>query len=56
VGLGRDHLLDEGSQWCTGEATQLYLGDFNRDGRTDLMCKTATHIWIDAANEAGQVA
>jgi hypothetical protein len=41
--------------WCTHSGITFQgLGDFNGDGRTDLLCKDATRIWINAADSQGR--
>ncbi|MCY1021430.1 FG-GAP-like repeat-containing protein [Pyxidicoccus sp. MSG2] len=39
--------------YCTHANAQLYTGDFNGDGRTDLLCKDPDRIWIDYAAADG---
>jgi hypothetical protein len=40
--------------WCTHAGITFFgLGDFNGDGRTDLMCKDRTRIWINTADSLG---
>ncbi|WP_437313014.1 FG-GAP-like repeat-containing protein [Sorangium sp. So ce385] len=39
--------------FCTHANAQLYTGDFNGDGRTDLLCKDPGRIWIDYAAADG---
>lgn len=42
--------------WCSHAQSQLYVGDFNGDGRTDLLCHTKDSGWrdLDYANSAGE--
>lgn len=51
--LGTDS--ENHSGWCVGRSQRLYQGDFNGDGRTDLLC--ADHQsggrWIDYASISG---
>ena len=43
------------SMWCTDEGAQMYTGDYNGDGKTDLMCKDDTNVWISYADANGYV-
>lgn len=45
----------QNTSWCTKAGEVVHLGDFNGDGRADLLCKSATHIMIDYAASGGQV-
>lgn len=42
------------TRWCSHATAQLHIGDFNGDGRSDLLCHdTGTGMkWIDHANPA----
>jgi microsomal dipeptidase-like Zn-dependent dipeptidase len=42
--------------WClTGATRKLYVGDYNGDGRDDLLCHQSDgKSWIDYANSSGQ--
>jgi hypothetical protein len=40
--------------FCTFEGETLSLADVNGDGRTDLFCRTPTHILIDFATDDGR--
>ncbi|MBL9004209.1 MAG: VCBS repeat-containing protein [Myxococcales bacterium] len=42
--------------WCSQANGQLHAGDFNGDGRTDMLCHDVGdgHKWIAYANSAGQ--
>ena len=41
--------------WCTHRSITFQgLGDFNGDGRTDLMCKDPYAIWVNAADSQGR--
>jgi hypothetical protein len=43
------------SRWCFGSSSaRLHLGDFNGDGRSDLLCTDNGYKWIDYADGAGQ--
>ncbi|WP_437498123.1 FG-GAP-like repeat-containing protein [Sorangium sp. So ce1099] len=39
--------------WCTHGGAELHAGDFNADGRTDLLCKDPGRIWIDYTDAGG---
>lgn len=44
--------------WCSGANKQLVNGDFNGDGRSDVLCRTTngTNSWeMQIANAAGQI-
>jgi len=43
--------------WCSHATAQLHIGDFNADGRSDLLCHDTGdgHKWIDYAAAAGSV-
>ena len=45
-----------GAEYCGNPNRQLHIGDFNADGRDDLMCHhlTAGQKWVDFADGAGQ--
>jgi len=42
--------------WCSGDTRNIHIGDFNGDGRDDLLCHdTRTgNRWVDLANTSGQ--
>jgi hypothetical protein len=42
--------------WCVGQTRNLVIGDFNADGRDDLLCHDVKdgHRWVDLANSSGQ--
>jgi hypothetical protein len=42
--------------WCNHDTGRLFKGDFNADGRTDLLCHDVAsgEKWIDYANTAGE--
>lgn len=44
------------NNWCWGDAQRLHTGDFNGDGRGDLLCidESNGHVWVDYANGSGQ--
>ena len=42
-----------GVVWCTHANTQLYTGDFDGNGRTDLLCKDPARIQIDYSGPSG---
>ena len=42
--------------WCTHASSVLSVGDFDGDGRADLMCKDQGNIWIDYADTTGRFA
>lgn len=50
-GSGGTTLIVPNFGWCSHSTGQLHTGDFNGDGRTDLLCHdTATgHKWLDYA-------
>ena len=39
--------------FCTHSGAQFYTGDFNADGRTDLLCRDSAQMWIDYASSSG---
>lgn len=43
--------------WCSHTTAQLHIGDFNADGRSDLLCHDTGdgHKWIDYAAASGSV-
>ncbi len=45
-----------GSVWCTHSGAEVHLGDFNGDGRTDMLCRDRSpgRLWIDYADAQGQ--
>ncbi len=44
------------SNWCGHDGAQLFVGDYDGDGRDDLLCHdTVTgYKWVDLANSSGQ--
>jgi hypothetical protein len=40
--------------WCTHAGSKLYSGDFNGDGRLDLMCKDPRRLWFNYADQDGR--
>jgi hypothetical protein len=43
------------TRWCTHNGIMHFeLGDFNGDGRTDMMCKDRGRIWVNTANAEGR--
>lgn len=41
-------------KWCYHQGSQLFLGDFNGDGRTDMLCHdTKGYKWVSLANHDG---
>jgi len=42
--------------WCNFQGAALFIGDFNGDGRDDLVCHSAANgnRWVDLANASGQ--
>lgn len=43
-----------GTRWCSQAGAQMRLGDFNGDGRTDLLCRDERYLRIDYADAAGR--
>ena len=39
--------------WCWHRGSSLYVGDFNGDNRTDILCHDGRRVWISYANNAG---
>ena len=35
--------------WCNQSADKLYVGDFNRDGRDDILCHNKATGWVSTA-------
>ncbi|WP_181233890.1 FG-GAP repeat domain-containing protein [Enhygromyxa salina] len=51
--LGTDWYYNAG--WCHHAGSQLFVGDFNGDGREDMLCHdSAGQKWIDYADSNGQ--
>lgn len=52
---GSDWSRTNGS-WCGWEGARVFKGDFNRDGRTDLLCHDVAtgKKWIDYADASGR--
>jgi hypothetical protein len=42
------------TRWCTHGRTQLHQGDFNGDGRMDLLCKDPGRLWFNLADGEGR--
>ena len=42
--------------WCAFQGASLYIGDFDGDGQSDLLCHSGTdgRRWIDYADNAGR--
>src|SRR5262245_27161875 len=46
---------ERNATWCNHAGAQLFLADFNGDGRDDMLCHdTAGNKWIDFADGYGQ--
>jgi hypothetical protein len=43
------------ANWCTHDGAALRSGDFNGDGRSDLMCRDASRLWFDYADAQGRL-
>lgn len=43
------------SNWCSHATAQLYIGDFNGDGQSDMLCRDSGdgHLWIDYSARPG---
>jgi len=42
--------------WCYHVTAKVYVGDFNGDGKDDILCHdTNNRVWIANANSAGQI-
>jgi hypothetical protein len=52
-GFGIDWTSSLGTSWCNGIGDTLLLGDFDLDGRTDLLCRRPSGIQIDRARVDG---
>jgi len=40
--------------WCNHHGSSVYVGDFNGDNRTDILCHdTKGYVWIAYADNAG---
>lgn len=52
---GTDYEFDDG--WCSDESQRVLVGDFNGDGRDDLLCHDidSGRKWIDYASVSGQL-
>jgi hypothetical protein len=49
---GTDWQADMG--WCNHGGSQLHIGDFNTDGRDDMLCHDSSgHKWVSFAEAAG---
>lgn len=42
------------ARWCTHAGSTLHLGDFDGDGRTDLLCRDPGRLWVNLANPEGR--
>ena len=44
-------------RWCKHNGAQLLIGDFNGDGRSDLLChdKNSGYKWIAYSNSRGEI-
>ncbi|MDH5546092.1 MAG: FG-GAP-like repeat-containing protein [Gammaproteobacteria bacterium] len=43
------------AHWCSHTGAQIRMGDFNGDGRTDMLCHdTAGNKWVDLADNYGR--
>ncbi|HEX6273446.1 MAG TPA: FG-GAP-like repeat-containing protein [Polyangiaceae bacterium] len=54
--LGGSGSWNSWGQWCNHSGSQLSTGDFNGDGRDDILCFDVNNAnkWIDYANGSGQ--
>jgi hypothetical protein len=52
--LGTD--WSRAANWCNHETARLFVGDFNGDGRDDMLCHDVANgtKWVDYADGAGQ--
>jgi hypothetical protein len=52
--LGTDWSRD--AQWCRGDGSKVFVGDFDGDGQDDLLCHNSSngYKWIDYANNNGE--
>lgn len=52
---GTDWYRDAG--WCSGDTSELFVGDFDGDGRDDVLCHDAStgSKWIDFAGGSGEL-
>lgn len=43
------------SAWCSHPTAQLYIGDFDADGQSDMLCRDSAdgHLWIDYSARPG---
>lgn len=51
---GVDWTTPAGFNWCTHAGARVHTGDFDGNGRTDLLCKDAGRIWINFASPEGR--
>lgn len=44
------------ANWCSHDTGELHVGDFNNDGRDDLICHDTANgsLWVDYASSSGQ--
>ena len=44
------------ARWCRADVARLHVGDFNGDGRDDILCHNISNGWlhVDLANSSGQ--
>ena len=44
------------AQWCRGDGSKVFVGDFDGDGQDDLLCHNSIngYKWIDYANNSGE--
>ena len=42
-------------RWCGHQGAHLLIGDFNGDGRSDMMCYDRSHKWVSLAALGGDV-
>ncbi len=54
-GAPRTAAFSFGTTWCSHAGATSYTGDFNGDGAQDLLCQDDTRIWIDYANNRGEL-
>jgi V8-like Glu-specific endopeptidase len=43
------------SDWCRHRTAQLFIGDFNADGQSDMLCRDSStgHLWVDYSARPG---